>query len=72
MHMSRARLRWAAVLTGMAVLAQSAPALAREPGASYRLSVTSENGLGVVRTLSCDPVGGTHEDAMNRDRKSVV
>ncbi|TYK46055.1 SSI family serine proteinase inhibitor [Actinomadura decatromicini] len=62
MHKSRARLRWAVLATGMAVIAQAAPAQAREPAAAYRLWVTPERGHGTVRTLTCDPDGGTHQD----------
>ena len=60
MQMSCARFRWAAVLLGMAVLAQAAPAQARGPAAAYRLTVTPEHGRGSVRTLSCAPDAGTH------------
>ncbi|NKZ04470.1 SSI family serine proteinase inhibitor [Actinomadura latina] len=63
MHMSRARFRWAAVLAGMAVLIQAAPAQADEPAGSYLLRVAPEHGPSTVRSLYCDPDGGTLDAA---------
>ncbi|NVI88615.1 protease [Actinomadura sp. BRA 177] len=63
MHMSRARFRWAAVLAGMAVLAQAAPAQADAPAGAYMLTVAPEHGPSSVRSLYCDPDGGTLDAA---------
>lgn len=59
MHMSRARFRWAAVLAGMAAVASAAPAQADGPAGSYLLRVAPESGPTSVRSLYCDPDGGT-------------
>lgn len=63
MHMSRAHFRWAAVLAGMAVIAQAAPAQADEPASAYTLTVAPEHGPRTVRSLRCDPDGGTLDAA---------
>ncbi|TMQ84427.1 hypothetical protein ETD83_40850 [Actinomadura soli] len=65
MHMSRARLGWAAVLAGMAVLAQAAPAQAAPgraggPSGAYLLMVAPEHGPVTAVNLWCRPDGGTH------------
>jgi hypothetical protein len=60
MRMSRARFRWAAVLTGMAILVPAEPALADEPAGAFLLTVTPQDGPGTTRSLWCDPDGGTH------------
>ncbi|MER7544864.1 SSI family serine proteinase inhibitor [Actinomadura sp.] len=59
MHMSRARFRWAAVLAGIAVIAQAAPAQADEPAGAYLLVVAPQQGPVTVRSLYCDPDAGT-------------
>ncbi|CND69441.1 Subtilisin inhibitor-like protein 7 [Mycobacterium tuberculosis] len=59
MHMSRARLRWAAVLAGMAAVASAAPAQADGPVGSYVLTVVPESGPASGWSLHCDPDGGT-------------
>ncbi|MFB4308858.1 SSI family serine proteinase inhibitor [Actinomadura sp. GTD37] len=63
MHMSRSRFRWAAVLAGMAAIAQAAPAQAAGPAGSYRLTVAPDHGPSTVRSLFCDPDGGTLDAA---------
>jgi len=63
MHMSRARFRWAAVLAGMAVITQAAPAQADEPGGAYLLKVVPAHGPSTVRSLYCEPDGGTLDAA---------
>ncbi|TDD28595.1 protease [Actinomadura sp. KC06] len=65
MHMSRARFRWAALLAGMAVVTQAAPALAapaqaKEPVGAYLLMVAPEHGSVTAVNLWCRPDGGTH------------
>ncbi|WP_165970346.1 SSI family serine proteinase inhibitor [Actinomadura sp. 6K520] len=66
MTMSRARIRWAAVLAGTAVLAQAAPARAQapvEPTGAYLLMVAPEEGPVTAKTLWCGPDGGTLQAA---------
>ncbi|NDU71941.1 protease [Actinomadura sp. DSM 109109] len=60
MHMSRARFRWAAVVTGMAMLVPAVPARAEGPAGAYLLTVLPQDGPAIARTLWCEPDGGTH------------
>lgn len=69
MCFSKAHVRWAAVMAGMAVMTVLGPAArAGGPQGIYTLTVKPENappeaGAGASVSLWCDPDGGTHARA---------